>query len=213
MNAMTVEDVRRMLLAVAEKIVASEEFLCQADREIGDGDHGVGMAKGFGAARDVLLKEAFTGVHQVFATVGRTLIKTMGGASGIVFGLLFYAGTKGREDKETMALADLAGLLERAQAEIMGKGGAKVGDKTMLDALDPMVRALRASAARKETLALGLKEAAAAAEEGMEASKGLVARFGKAKALGERAIGYPDAGAVSLTLIGRAMAEWAAQNS
>ena len=212
MAGMSVADVRRMMIAVAHEVIANEEYLCHADREIGDGDHGMGMARGFKAVAGNLGEESFTGVYQIFFAIGRTLIKTMGGASGIIFGLLFYAGAKDQPDKEELDASDLAGLLRRSLREIMAKGGARAGDKTMLDALEPMVEALEESAAEAESLPVALRKAADAAEAGKERSRAYIARFGKAKTLGERAIGFPDAGAVSLALIAKVMADWAAQN-
>lgn len=95
--------------------------------------------------------------------------------------------------------------------EVMRKGGAKPGDKTVVDALDPMVKALQEQASSGKDFLEMLREGAKAAEAGKEASKQYVARFGKAKSLGERAVGYPDAGAVSLTVIAQAMLNWAEQ--
>src|SRR5512138_2923072 len=94
MPGLTASQARSMLLAVAQQVIANKELLCEADRNIGDGDHGIGMANGFEAAQKELAATEFGDVYQVFSTVGRTMIKVMGGASGIIFGLLFYAGAK-----------------------------------------------------------------------------------------------------------------------
>jgi dihydroxyacetone kinase phosphoprotein-dependent L subunit len=208
LTSLTVDQVQSMLLAVAEAIVKNEQFLCEADRKIGDGDHGLGMAKGFNAVSKMLSQETFETVNPIFSKVGQTLIKTMGGASGIIFGLLFYAGTKNLQDVTELTVEHLATLLERSMQEISIKGGAQVGDKTMLDALAPFIGSLRESAVSQISMSQALHAAAFAAASGREQTKNYIARFGKAKTLGERALGYADPGAISLTIIVETMAEW-----
>jgi phosphoenolpyruvate---glycerone phosphotransferase subunit DhaL len=212
MDNLTAEQLRAMMIHVAGAVVEAKEALCEADRRIGDGDHGVGMALGFKAAREALEAQVFDDAYGVFSTVGRTLIKTMGGASGVLFGLLFLAGAKGRAARPSLTPLEFAEVFEKALQEIEAKGGARPGDKTLIDGLDPLARGLRSAAEE----GLGFREilgrALAAAEEGKEASRAMVARFGKARSLGERALGYPDPGALSLVVIAGAMAGWADQN-
>jgi phosphoenolpyruvate---glycerone phosphotransferase subunit DhaL len=212
MDTLTAAQLRAMMIHVARAVVEAKEALCEADRHVGDGDHGVGMALGFKAAREALEARAFDDAYEVFSTVGRTLIKTMGGASGILFGLLFLAGSKGRAARPSLTPLEFAELFEKALQEIEAKGGARPGDKTLVDGLDPVARGLRSGA--EEGLGFGeiLGRARKAAEEGKEASRTMVARFGKARSLGERALGYPDPGALSLAVIVDAMAGWANQN-
>lgn len=212
MSKMTANQVRDMMIHVANTVIDAKELLCQADRNIGDGDHGVGMAGGFEAVRQELESTEYTDVYQVLATVGRTMIKTMGGASGIIFGLLFYAGSKNMPPKSEITVAELSDIFEKALTEIQAKGQAQVGDKTVVDALDPMVKSFQESRLKNLTFKETLARAYAAAEDGKERSKNFIAKFGKAKALGERALGFPDAGAVSLTIITKAMGEWVEQN-
>jgi dihydroxyacetone kinase-like protein len=212
MKTLTAAQAKAMMIDVAKTIVDAKEALCQADRNIGDGDHGVGMATGFEAAGEALQSQEFSDVYQVFSTVGRTMIKTMGGASGIIFGLLFYAGSKNAAPQEELTVAGFSELFAKALAEIQAKGQAKVGDKTVVDALSPMVDALKECAAQDLSFPETLAKASQAAEEGKEASRNYIAKFGKAKTLGERALGFPDAGAVSLTLIMSSMLEWVKMN-
>lgn len=203
---------KSMLISVASNVVEHKEFLCDADRNIGDGDHGIAMANGFEAAAKELEAHEYNDVYQVFSTVGRTMIKVMGGASGIIFGLLFYAGAKNMPPKAEINEAEFVEIFEKALAEIQVKGQAKLGDKTLIDGLAPTVQAMKSSAARGDSFNELLQSACQAAEEGKEASKQYVARLGKAKTLGERAIGFADAGCVSLTVIMKAMDDWASQN-
>lgn len=212
MRTMTAVQVKNMLIDVAYAVINAKELLCQADRDIGDGDHGIGMAGGFEEALKELQAKEYNDVYEVFFTVGRTMIRVMGGASGIIFGLLFYAGSKGMSPKAAINVEEFYDLFNKALVEIQGKGQAKVGDKTVIDALVPMVESLKDSAAGKLSFKEALDKAYVAAETGMEASKNYVAKFGKAKTLGERVIGFPDAGAVSLTVITKAMSEWAEKN-
>ncbi len=212
MPGLTAAQAKSMLLAVSQTVIDNKEYLCEADRNIGDGDHGIGMANGFDAAQKELNAADFTDVYQVFSTVGRTMIKVMGGASGIIFGLLFYAGAKNMAPAAEVSPAGLAEIFEKALMEIQAKGQAKLGDKTLIDGLDPMVQAMKRSAEAGEPLPAMLEAAAEAAEHGKEATRKYVARLGKAKTLGERSLGYPDAGCVSLTVITRAMSDWAKRN-
>jgi len=212
MPGLTAAQAKSMLLTVAQAVIENKEYLCQADRNIGDGDHGIGMSNGFEAAQKELNAGEFMDVYQVFSTVGRTMIKVMGGASGIIFGLLFYAGAKNMPPAAEIDQAGLAGIFEKALLEIQTKGQAKPGDKTLIDALDPMVASMKTSAAAAASFPDMLEAAAQAAESGKEATRNYIAKLGKAKTLGERALGYPDAGCVSLTVITRAMSEWAKRN-
>jgi phosphoenolpyruvate---glycerone phosphotransferase subunit DhaL len=205
-----VAEVRAMLAAVAREVIAHEHVLGQADRAIGDGDHGTGMRRGFTAAADRLQADGSATVEDVFRAVGTTLTATMGGASGVVFGLMFSAGPPAGAGHPELTATVLVEHLGRALEEITRRGRARPGDKTMIDALDPAVHALRTAAQAGATLADALRGAQSAAEEGAERTRGYVARFGKARALHERALGHPDPGALSVALILRAMADWAA---
>lgn len=208
MNTLTASQLKEMLMVVGQEVIAAKEMLSEADRNIGDGDHGIGMANGFEAVLQELANKDFSDVYGVFSTVGRTMIRVMGGASGIIFGLLFYAGAKNQQPKEEMTTREFAGMFEKALEEIQLKGQAKLGDKTLVDALMPLAASLAAAAEEGADFETMLARGVEAAEEGKEASKAYVAKFGKAKTLGERAVGYPDAGCVTLTVIVKAMHHW-----
>ena len=211
-DSLTATQIKSMFLHVADCVISVKEILCEADRNIGDGDHGIGMANGFEGAITELNAKEFEDVYAVFSTVGRKMIGVMGGASGIIFGLLFFAGSKNMPPKSDLTTREFAEIFSKAMLEIQAKGGAKPGDKTLIDglssAVDAMQESVEAGAGYKEFL----DNALSGAEEGKEASKDYIARFGKAKTLGERAIGYPDAGCVTLTYIFSAMKEWCEEN-
>lgn len=191
--------VRLMMLKVADAIIEAEPLLSQADRDLGDGDHGLGMKRGMEAVKSKLDDLDPSSVEQVFVTVGTAMMTSMGGASGAIFGTLFRAGGKALANAGRFDPPDLPLFFEAAAEGIMKRGGAKPGDKTMLDALVP------AAEKAKEVTNLPLPEAltaiAAAAEAGKEASKVMIAQFGRAKTLGEACIGFPDAGACSVVVM------------
>ncbi len=208
MKSLNTTQLKSMLMYTCQVMVDSQEIMCEADRNIGDGDHGIGMAKGFEAALLELQKQEFEDVYKIFFTVGRTMIKEMGGASGIIFGMLFYAGSKNVEPSPELTVKDFVTVFDKALTEIKAKGQAQVGDKTVVDALQPMVEAMQQNLEKDLSFEEITQIALEAAIQGKENSKQYVAKFGRAKTLGERAIGYPDAGAVSLTLILQAMLDW-----
>lgn len=208
MKTLTSTQAKSMMIYVAAKMVESKEIMCEADRNIGDGDHGIGMAKGFGAALQELGNQEFDDVYKVFFTVGRTMIKEMGGASGIIFGTLFYAGSKNVEPSPEIGINEFTTIFEKALIDIKAKGHASVGDKTVVDGLEPMVESMKINAQKGITFEELLQIALDAAIAGKEASKQYIAKFGRAKTLGDRAIGFPDAGTVSLTIIMQAMLDW-----
>ena len=203
------EDVRAMLITVADTVIANEELLGEADRQLGDGDHGIGMSRGFTAAKSQLEALEPTSVSQVFTTTGMALMSTMGGASGAVFGMLFQSGGMAIASAEGLDAATLSTFLDASAQGVMNIGKAKPGDKTMVDAL---VEAQCAAAGAKDgTIAEALAAAAEGARVGMEKSKDMIAQHGRARTLGEKCIGHPDAGAVSVSIIFKAMSDFAAE--
>lgn len=203
---LSVEETKAMLLTVADAIIAAEPILTDADRALGDGDHGIGMTRGLTATREALAGVEFESVAKVFSAAGMAMISSMGGASGAIFGTLFRAGGKALKESETFGSQELAKLLTSANEAIMKRGGAKPGDKTMIDALAPA--AAKAVEVAGTPLAEALCAVADAAEAGKEASKGMIATMGRAKTLGEKSLGKADAGAVSVTVILAAMREY-----
>lgn len=199
-------DAKEMLRFVAGRIMEAEPLLTRLDSEIGDGDHGIGMRTGMKNALEALSADGTKGnAYEFFEKAGQTMLMSMGGASGVIFGSLFLEGAKGKE-QESLKAEDLAGLFERSLQAIQERGKAKVGDKTMVDALAPAVDAMKQHA--EEGLSAMLAAAEEAAHQGAEATKELVANFGRAKNLGERALGHEDAGAVSTWLIFQAMRDF-----
>jgi len=208
---LSLTETREMISHVARGMIASTDQLTQADRAIGDGDHGVGMARGF---ENVLLKvvaQEFSSIGQLFKTVGTAILTSAGGAAGAVFGTFFRGAGENVVDRTSLTAATLSVMLRDGLLAVKDRGGAKAGDKTMIDALEPA--ALESERWTSAPLGEALAAVAEAARLGMEKTREMVATVGKAKTLGGRSLGYPDPGAVSMSLILQFMAEFAAQKS
>jgi dihydroxyacetone kinase-like protein len=201
------DEVRQLLIFMADRVIAAEPILSEADRHLGDGDHGLGMARGFRAVKRKLEPGGAESIAQLFAAAGMAMLSTMGGASGALFGTLFRAGGKALEGRRaSFDAAALADFLDAALAGIMARGGAKPGDKTMIDALHPAAIKARHVANRPLSEAVG--EVAAACESGKEATKSMRAAIGRAKTLGDASIGYQDAGALSVAVMLKALRDY-----
>jgi phosphoenolpyruvate---glycerone phosphotransferase subunit DhaL len=207
---LSVEETVAMLDTVADAIIVAEPELSEADRNLGDGDHGLGMKRGMEAVKAKLAEGGFESVDKVFMAMGMAMMSSMGGASGAVFGTLFRNGGKAIKGSETFDAAGLAEFLKAGTEGVMSRGGAKPGDKTMVDALEPARKAAELSV--DKPLSEALDNTAQAAAEGRDASKDLIATMGRAKTLGEASIGHPDAGACSVAIIFRTMATFAGAN-
>ena len=203
MKSITLEQVKEMLIFVAQSIIENEPLLTKVDSAIGDGDHGTGMSLGMEKAAAQLKIAAAQDVAGLFQTVGMTMLNCMGGASGVIFATLFFGGASEAKGETELTLPILYRVLNKAKEQIMKRGKAQQGDKTMLDALCPAVEAIAAHA--DDDMLVGLQAAESAAQVGMESTKNYVAKFGRAKSLMERSIGYQDAGATSVWLIFSAM--------
>jgi len=159
----------------------------------------VGMARGFEAVLEMLENDQSQDLKELFQKVGMALITSMGGASGIIFGTWFTGGGKGLAGRIVFDSEALKLFLENGLKAVQERGKAKTGDKTMVDALSP---ACSASAAyEKQSLAEVFEKTAQAAAQGVENTKSMVAAVGKAKALGQRSVGFADPGALSTSLI------------
>jgi phosphoenolpyruvate---glycerone phosphotransferase subunit DhaL len=189
-------DLRAMLVAAAARVVASVDLLTALDQAIGDGDHGIGMRRGFAAVQEQLAVDHGESADVLLKGVGTTLMSKTGGAAGAVFGTFFRAGAEAVAG-HALDGATFAAFLRRGAEAVMQRGGAKPGQKTMLDAAVPAADA----AAAAPDLRAALAAAAQAAEAGVEATKDMLATTGKARTLGERALGHVDPGAMTFSLI------------
>jgi dihydroxyacetone kinase-like protein len=184
-------------------ITAKADHLTQLDAAIGDGDHGVNLARGFRAVRDALATGDSEGLPpgRQLTLVGKTLVATVGGASGPLWGTAMRRAGRALGDAVEVDDAGLADALNAALAGIVELGAAEPGDKTMVDALRPAALALRAAVDAGAPLSEALEAAANAAAEGARSTVPMQARKGRASYLAERSIGHEDPGAASTALI------------
>jgi dihydroxyacetone kinase-like protein len=193
----------KMLIHVAGRVTANKNLLTEADK-MGDADHGIGMARGFTAVEEKLKTIEASSPAEVFRTAGLTLMSSVGGAAGAIFGTLFQKGAAVIAEAQDFDADAFRRFLAAGLDAVKRRGGAKPGDKTVVDALEPAVTA----AEDGDGLESALSAAAAAARSGMENTKTIAARIGKMKTLGDRSIGYADPGALSITIILEAMRDF-----
>jgi dihydroxyacetone kinase-like protein len=206
--------VTRWMHECAVSIAEQRDYLTQLDAAIGDADHGTNMNRGFTAVEAKLAGlDSGTPPGRALMQAGSTLVSTVGGASGPLWGSALRRAGKALGDAETFDSAQLVDALQAALDGIVELGAAEPGDKTIVDALGPAVAALRAAVERGTPLATALTDARAAAEEGMHATVPMQARKGRASYLGERSVGHQDPGATSTTLIVAALERSVAEES
>jgi dihydroxyacetone kinase-like protein len=190
------------------------DYLTQLDAAIGDADHGTNMDRGFSSVVAKLEElDSSTPPGRILVTAGSTLVSTVGGASGPLWGTALRRAGRSIGEAETFDAAGLAVALEAALDGVVELGAAQPGDKTMIDALEPAVRTLRERIDGGSPAEEAVSAACAAAEAGMHATVPLQATKGRASYLGERSIGHQDPGATSTVLILRALEQAVAENS
>lgn len=193
----------------ADAVAADKDRLTALDAAIGDGDHGANLDRGFAAVRQALAANPPETPGALLTRVGTTLISSVGGASGPLYGTVFRRMGKALGDAPAVGLGELAGAFEAGLEGLAKLGGASLGDKTMVDVFAPAVEALRAAAADGASVETALAQAADVAEAGARATIPRRARKGRASYLGERSEGHEDPGAASAALIWRALARGA----
>ena len=190
----------------AAAVRAQSEYLTQLDAAIGDGDHGINMNRGFDAVGKALaVQDGNLPPGQLLTIAGKTLVSTVGGASGPLWGTAFRRAGRALGKAESFDGEALLAALDAGVDGVVDLGAAAPGDKTMVDALRPAVDAMRDRLDAGAPLDSALAAAAAAAEDGARATVPLQARKGRASYLGERSIGHQDPGATSAALIMRAL--------
>ena len=194
---------RRWIELAAADVAEQRDYLVDLDRAIGDGDHGENMDRGFKAAVEALGQAQPASVAEVLKTVAKTLMSTVGGAAGPLYGTAFLRASKAAGDGDLDG-AGVAAVIAGALDGIQARGKATTGEKTMVDAWTPALEAARAAAESGSDPAAVLEAAATAAEAGAAATEPMRATKGRASYLGERSIGHLDPGAVSTSLILRA---------
>jgi len=199
--AVDVAALQSWLASFAEEVATQRDLLTQLDAAIGDADHGANLDRGMRAVVAVLEKDRPGSPAALFKTAGMTLVSTVGGASGPLYGTLFLrmAGSVG--EAASLDAPGFAGALRAGLDGVVARGRAQPGDKTMYDALAPACDALDAALAAGESLADGLAAAHKAADAGRDATIPMLARKGRASYLGERSVGHQDPGATSAAML------------
>jgi len=204
------DDALEWIKACAKVLAENRDYLIQLDAAIGDADHGANMDRGFQAIMSKMPELSDKDIGTIFKTVGMTLLLTVGGAGGPLYGTFFIQAGIKTAGKMELTLEDWCNALEAALNGVIMRGKAELGDKTMVDALTPAVKALKQATGEQQPLGKALRFSADVAKQGMEATTPLVARKGRASYLGERSAGHQDPGATSSFLILDAAAQvWA----
>jgi dihydroxyacetone kinase-like protein len=195
-------------LEALQKVYAeNKEYLTELDSAIGDADHGINMNRGFTAVQAELEKSTPAEVSDILKTVAMSLIRTVGGASGPLYGTFFLRASTTCTGKAELEAADVVAIFEAGLEGVIQRGKAQLEDKTMVDALTPAVNAMKEALAGGAALKEILEKGTAAAEAGMKNTIPLQAKKGRASYLGGRSIGHQDPGATSSYLLLKAAAE------
>jgi dihydroxyacetone kinase len=204
-------DVRQMLDFVGRKIIAQEASLNSLDAAVGDGDHGITMRLGFQAISDALSElDPGVGLDVIFRKAGMSFMGTTGGAIGVIFGKMLVSAAGPLHGVERFGTVEVKILLREMELAVMNTGKARVGDKTILDAIHAAAMS-SPDAQDSGDLARAVSTAASAAEKAAQDTAGIVCRVGRGSRLGARTLGCPDPGAVSFGIMLRAMADWLAE--
>ena len=215
MSEITKNDIIEIIQRMFQKIEENKDYLSKLDTEIGDGDHGFSIANGFHSLSMMLNEFSELSIGDLLKKSGFELIKTMGGAAGAIFGTFFTGQAsyydKNLAGKEELTLEEYSKMLSEALTQIKNRGHAEVGDKTMIDALEPAIRELERGAGNNLSVSDAFKNAADKAQEGAEKTKEMVGKRGRAKYVGERGQGFIDPGAMSTSFLFRAMVDYFTQ--
>ena len=198
---MTQAQILQWLQLFATKISENKDYLTELDAAIGDADHGINMDRGWKKVSSQLPTLADKDISSIFKTVSMTLISSIGGASGPLYGTWFLRASTAVAGKQELTAQDILGLLQAGLEGVLQRGKAQLGDKTMVDALSPAVEKFGEAVGGGKNIPEALKEAVAAAEQGMKATTPMLARKGRASYLGERSVGHQDPGATSAYLM------------
>jgi dihydroxyacetone kinase-like protein len=192
---------KRFLLALSSKIMSEKDHLNKLDAACGDGDFGIGMYLGFKSVQRAAEEQATDNISALLSRTGSAILSSVGGASGPVFATFFTEMGKEAKGKSEIRLGDLATMLEASLEGICLRGRARVGDKTLVDSLEPAARSLRKAANQEAQLLAALQDTAEASKRGCDYTASLVAKHGKARYLGQQAVGHIDPGAYVVQVI------------
>lgn len=204
---MNTKKLLEIMKAISEKIEEEKDTLTELDNAIGDGDHGINMARGAKAVMEKIPLLITKDSGAIFKGIGMAIVSSVGGASGALYGTAFMKAGDVLKGKMELSPEDFLVAFSASVTGIKMRGKSTIGEKTMLDALCPAERAMREAIQAKKSLKDALLAAADEAEKGAERTKDLIATKGRASYLGERSLGHRDPGAVSSSFMLRAMAD------
>lgn len=205
--SVTRDQIVTWLEKTAVVLADNKQYLTDLDAAIGDADHGINMARGFTKVMEKLPTVVDKDIGNILKTVGMTLISSVGGASGPLYGTFYMRAGTAVAAKEELSNADLVAMLQAGVDGVVQRGRAELEDKTMIDAWFPAMAALKTAIENGDSTTNALQKTVAAAEQGMKATIPLKARKGRASYLGDRSIGHQDPGATSTHLILNALLE------
>lgn len=197
----------RWMELLGVELAQNREYLTQLDAAIGDSDHGINMDRGFKAVVAGLGSSGESSLDAVLKGAGMTLIRTVGGAAGPLYGTVFLRMATAADGASELDADGMRAMLEAGRKGIVDRGKAEPNDKTMLDTWEPAIRAYSEAVDAGQPMSEALQRASEAAEEGMKATIPLVARKGRASYLGERSAGHQDPGATSSYLLFRTLSQ------
>ena len=207
-NDLFLKDFQKIITGINDTIQENKMLLCKLDSVIGDGDHGMTIAKGFDAAMEKIEKTQPGNISDLLKAAGSAIIMTIGGVAGPIFGSLFSEmGRTISSDMESVDIMTLSSMFSAALEKIMKLGGAKPGEKTMVDAFYPAVKSLEDSAASGISIKEALGRMTEAAKKGAQSTKDMISLKGKSSYSGERSLGYEDAGANTVYFMIKAIYE------
>ena len=201
METFTKEQVVRTIAAMCDIIIENEVPFCELDSVAGDGDFGMSLAKGFKVVKAEWANHSQEDIGAFLKDCGMIITEHCGGASGPIWGSGFRAMGRYAQGKETLTLAETGEMVQAAIDAVQKRGGAKLGDKTLRDALIPADESVKASGPASDSFAVALPKAAAEAVAGGERTKLIAATKGRASYVGDRSISFPDAGATAIGII------------
>ncbi|MBD2774629.1 dihydroxyacetone kinase subunit DhaL [Iningainema tapete] len=198
---MTKEQILQWLQAFAVQIEQNKDYLTHLDAAIGDADHGINMERGFKKAIAQLPTVADKDISTILKTVSMTLISSVGGASGPLYGTFFLRASTDVAGKQELTEEDMLAMLQAGLDGVIQRGKAQLGDKTMIDVLSPAVKAFQQAVVESKGMLEAMQLTVVAAELGMKDTIPMVAKKGRASYLGDRSIGHQDPGATSCYLM------------
>lgn len=210
---MDAKSIIEIIHALSRKIDQEKDFLTELDNVIGDGDHGINMARGFKAVDEKINSLETDDIGAILKTTGMTLVSTVGGASGPLYGTAFMKSGMTMGQKTQMSLDDFLSCLDASIEGVKMRGKSVQGEKTMLDAMIPALDAMKAAKEQGADAVTVLQKGTEAAKQGVEYTKTIIATKGRASYLGERSIGHQDPGATSFTCMLETVFDYIAQQT